>query len=103
MTEQPNDNSTSANIYERSNYFNYYPTFDCLSYHHTPSNINDLNTLELINDVSPNHLSFKIPNMINYFKIGTLNIQQVYRKKIYDIISFCSIHNYNILSLMETG
>ncbi|CAB5377344.1 unnamed protein product [Rhizophagus irregularis] len=40
---------------------------------------------------------------IDYYKFGTINIQGGFNNKLNDILSFYTIHNYDILVLTETG
>ncbi|CAB4482965.1 unnamed protein product [Rhizophagus irregularis] len=40
---------------------------------------------------------------IDYYKFGTVNIQGGFNNKLNDILSFYSLHNYDILVLTETG
>ncbi|GBB92226.1 hypothetical protein RclHR1_19890003 [Rhizophagus clarus] len=72
------------------------------------NNNEDLLTLNSINDLPPDHYPQYSTNhnnnyMIDYLKIGTLNIQRGFSTKLNSISEFFITHNFSILGITETG
>lgn len=59
---------------------------------HVPEDIDDINITNAIDDLT-----------IDYFNIGTINIQQAIQTKFQDILLYFKLEKFSVLALTETG
>ncbi|GBC00143.1 hypothetical protein RclHR1_03760007 [Rhizophagus clarus] len=107
----PSELSTDNNC---SSQFDFSPTRKCfplttnINFENRPiSNLNDLLTLNVINELNLNSIPSYNPihnqYFIDYVRIGTINIQNGFNTKKDDINLFFKQENFDILGLIELG